>query len=96
MKRILSAALAAATVTVGAQQTPPQPSGVDLVRASYTKYEHMIPMRDGARLFTSVYVPKDASQKYPFLITRTPYSVGPYGVDRYRASLGPSADDQRF
>ena len=43
MKRILSAALAAATVTVGAQQAPPQPSGVDLVRASYTKYEHMIP-----------------------------------------------------
>ena len=96
MKRILfGAALAAATVTLGAQQTPPQPSGVDLVRASYTKYEHMIPMRDGARLFTSIYVPKDASQKYPFLITRTPYSVGPYGVDRYRASLGPSDHFQK-
>src|SRR4029077_14325328 len=57
-------------------------SGADLVRATYTKYEYMVPMRDGARLFTAVYVPKDASQKYPFLITRTPYSVSPYGVDQ--------------
>ena len=47
-------------------------------------------MRDGVRLFTSVYVPKDASKRYPFLVTRTPYSVGPYGIDDYRASLGPS------
>jgi hypothetical protein len=62
----------------------------DAVRARYTKYEFMIPMRDGVRLFTAVYTPKDASQKHPFLLTRTPYSVAPYGVDHYRASLGPS------
>jgi putative CocE/NonD family hydrolase len=66
------------------------PQGVDAVRARYTKYEYMIPMRDGVRLFAAVYVPKDASQKYPFMLTRTPYSVAPYGVDNYRASLGPS------
>ena len=47
-------------------------------------------MRDGARLYTTVYVPKDTSQKYPFLLTRTPYSIAPYGVDNYRTSLGPS------
>jgi predicted acyl esterase len=47
-------------------------------------------MRDGVRLFTSVYVPKDTSQKYPILIQRTPYSVAPYGVDNYRTFLGPS------
>ncbi len=70
-------------------QTPP-PQGVDAVRARYTKYEYRVPMRDGVRLFTAVYVPKDASQKYPFLLTRTPYSVSPYGVDNYRSSLGPS------
>ena len=51
-------------------------------------------MRDGARLFTSVYVPKDGSARYPFLVTRTPYSVGPYGIDAYRSSLGPSAPFQ--
>jgi len=40
--------------------------------------------------FTSVYVPKDHSQTYPILMTRTPYSVSPYGVDNYREKLGPS------
>ena len=62
------------------------------VKAHYTKYEYRIAMRDGMHLFTSVYVPKDSVQKYPFLIERTPYSVGPYGVDRYRKRLGPSPD----
>ena len=62
------------------------------VKAHYTKYEYRIPMRDGVHLFTSVYVPKDSSQSYPFLIDRTPYSVAPYGVDSYRTRLGPSPD----
>jgi uncharacterized protein len=83
-----------ATALLGAQQAT-TPSGVDLVRTTYTKYEYMVPMRDGARLFTSVYTPKDQAQKYPFLITRTPYSVGPYGIDQYRASLGPSDHFQK-
>lgn len=65
------------------------------VKAHYTKYEYRIPMRDGVHLFTSVYVPKDSSQPYPFLIDRTPYSVAPYGVDSYRTRLGPSPDFDR-
>ncbi|HEY9431264.1 MAG TPA: CocE/NonD family hydrolase, partial [Blastocatellia bacterium] len=67
----------------------------DAVRANYTKREFLIPMRDGVRLFTVVYTPKDASRPYPFLITRTPYSVAPYGADHYRASLGPSEHFER-
>jgi putative CocE/NonD family hydrolase len=59
-------------------------------RAHYTKYDYRIPMRDGARLYTSVYAPKDTSHPYPILMTRTPYSVGPYGIDNYRAVVGPS------
>ena len=47
-------------------------------------------MRDGVKLFTSVYVPKDRSQSYPILMERTPYSVAPYGVDNYRPVPGPS------
>ena len=62
------------------------------VKANYTKYEYRIPMRDGVHLFTAVYVPKDASRSYPFLINRTPYSVGPYGVDNYRTQLGPAPE----
>jgi len=61
------------------------------VKTNYTKYEHRIPMRDGVRLFTAVYVPKDASRPYPILLTRTPYNVGPYGADQYRDDIGPSS-----
>jgi uncharacterized protein len=60
------------------------------VRANYTKSEHQIAMRDGKKLFTVVYAPKDTSRTYPFLMERTPYSAGPYGADAYRNSLGPS------
>ena len=60
------------------------------IREHYTKHEYRIPMRDGVKLFTAVYVPKDTSQSYPFLIDRTPYSVAPYGADHYPKRLGPS------
>jgi putative CocE/NonD family hydrolase len=66
-----------------------EPAANDL-RARYTKYEHRIPMRDGARLFTAVYVPKDLARPRPILLTRTPYSVAPYGADQFREGLGPS------
>lgn len=51
------------------------------IREHYTKYEYRVPMRDGVKLLTAVYAPKDDSQTYPFLITRTPYSVRPYSPD---------------
>jgi hypothetical protein len=66
-----------------AQEKPPAYD----VREHYTKYEYRIPMRDGVRLFTAVYVPKDQSQKWPFLFNRTPYSVAPYGVENYQQRL---------
>jgi putative CocE/NonD family hydrolase len=55
----------------------------------YTKYEHRIPMRDGVRLFTRVYVPRDDSDAtWPILLTRTPYSLKPYGVDHFHDPRG--------
>ena len=69
----------------------PNNSDADYVKANYTKYEYQILMRDGIKLFTSVYVPKDQSKKYPIMMDRTPYSVGPYGPDAYKGSLGPSS-----
>jgi putative CocE/NonD family hydrolase len=80
----LSLALFVAALAAAAAQNP------STVRECYTKYEYQIPMRDGARIFTEVYVPKDTSQSYPFMLTRTPYGVAPYGADSYRTSLGPS------
>src|SRR5579863_8604752 len=74
------------------QQAPPQE---DYVKGHYTKYEYRIPMRDGKRLFTSVYVPKDTSQTYPILMDRTPYSVSPYGEDQYKKNLGPSDEFEK-
>ena len=55
----------------------------------YTKQEVKIPMRDGVRLFTAVYTPRDKSRTYPFLLLRTPYSVAPYGPNEARKTLGP-------
>lgn len=56
---------------------------------NYTKREVMVPMRDGVKLFTSIYEPKDKSQKYPIMMSRTPYSVAPYGPDKFKDVLGP-------
>ncbi len=60
------------------------------IKTHYTKKEVYIPMRDGVRLFTSVYIPRDSSRNYPILMQRTPYSVGPYGENKYKRHLGPS------
>ncbi len=79
---------AQATVATGSANT-----GAAAVRENYTKFEYRIPMRDAVKLFTSVYIPKDVftdGRTYPILLQRTPYNVSPYGVDQYRASLGPS------
>ncbi|MCC7194219.1 MAG: hypothetical protein IT356_01555 [Gemmatimonadaceae bacterium] len=48
-------------------------------------------MRDGVELFTAVYAPRDASptRRYPILMTRTPFSIAPYGADAYPQTLGP-------
>jgi putative CocE/NonD family hydrolase len=83
------------------QPAAPVPvSAEDYVRAHYTKYEFRIPMRDGKRLFTAVYVPKATSfpadrGPYPILMDRTPYSVAPYGEDQYPPRLGPSDEFEK-
>jgi putative CocE/NonD family hydrolase len=88
----------AAVYGVGAQ-VQAQASGAsqeEFIRTHYAKYEYRIPMRDGVKLFVSVYAPqvgafKDAGP-YPFLMTRTPYSCAPYGEDKMPARLGPSQE----
>ncbi len=47
-------------------------------------------MRDGVKLFTIVYSPKNLEKTYPMLMKRTCYSISPYGEDNYLSSLGPS------
>jgi uncharacterized protein len=51
---------------------------------NYTKMEQYITMRDGVRLFTSIYIPKDKNEKHPILMSRTPYSCAPYGENKFK------------
>ena len=71
------------------QQAPPVAEATPL-RERYTKREVRVPMRDGVKLFTAIYTPKDPTRTYPILLQRTPYSVTPYGSDAFPAELGPS------
>lgn len=88
--RLVAAAAVALAFGAGAQPAADAKQAKPDVREHYTKYEHRIAMRDGVRLFTTVYVPKTCDAPHSILLNRTPYSVAPYGVDQYRESLGPS------
>jgi len=65
------------------------------IRENYTKYEKRVPMRDGVKLFTAIYTPNDTSKKYPILLLRTPYSISPYGPDRYRGNISPHEEFEK-
>jgi len=80
MKRLLLLVLIFICIGVKAQNTDST-----WFQEHYTKKEVLIPMRDGVKLFTSVYTPKDSSEKHPILITRTPYSCAPYGEGKYNS-----------
>ena len=53
------------------------------IRDNYYKIERMVPMRDGIKLFTAIYIPKDSTEKHPILLRRTPYSSAPYGEQNF-------------
>jgi len=94
------------SLTTGCATTPRKPLSKEdtekreskEIQRRYVKYEYMVPMRDGVRLFTAVYTPRNAARKYPMMLNRTPYSCRPYGEDKYRPALGPSKQftDERF
>ncbi|AXT58807.1 CocE/NonD family hydrolase [Aquimarina sp. AD10] len=81
----LRTALLLFTLTTFAQET----ESYD-VKKHYTKQEVDIVMRDGIKLHTTIYSPKDTSKKYPILLQRTPYSSRPYGKDEFRSKIGPN------
>ena len=89
MKNILLFLFCCIALNVFGQKRHHFPDETAYIKTHYTKYEYRISMRDGKKLFTSVYVPKDKTKKYPFMMDRTPYNVAPYGAD-YPKELGPS------
>ncbi|GAA0872325.1 CocE/NonD family hydrolase [Gangjinia marincola] len=72
------------SITLAAQQADYN------VQDHYNKQETYIKMRDGIRLYTTIYSPKDTSKEYPILLQRTPYSLRPYGEDKFRSKIGPN------
>ena len=64
------------------------------IARTYTKRSVQITMRDGKKLFTTIYEPKDRSRKYPIMINRTPYSTQPYD-NRMARRIAPSVFMQR-
>ena len=90
---LLFAASSGFTLAADCKLSPEQEKNelAKYVAENYTKREVSIPVRDGVKLFTSIYEPKDKSQKYPILLNRTPYTVQPYGEDKCKTSLGPDA-----
>ena len=85
MKKILTSFLLMAFIICKAQ------TDATFVKDNFTKTETNIVMRDGIKLHTVIYIPKDQSQPYPFLMERTPYSAGPYGDTIMARSLGPNS-----
>ena len=86
---LLAAALAPASrARLGAQAVDGE-----WIAANYRKVVAMVPMRDGVRLHTTLYLPRDtAGRRFPVLLTRTPYGSRPYGADAYPSALGPSGN----
>ena len=81
MKRFLNLFFFLSFIAISNAQTNTLDSA--WIRDNYTKLERMIPMRDGIKLYTAIYVPKDTTEKHPILLRRTPYSSAPYGGDRF-------------
>lgn len=73
-------------LSIQAQQVDPANMAKDSawIVNNYHKIERMITMRDGIKLFTSIYIPNDVSVKHPIMITRTPYSCAPYGETKFK------------
>lgn len=82
-------ALAVASVPACAQQE--EGSRAAELAEDYVKSEHRVEMRDGVRLHTTVYRPRDAEGELPILLVRTPYSCRPYGEGAFPDRIGPSA-----
>jgi len=84
-------ALSAVAFQLAPERSPAQDTNAAWLAEHYTKYEHRIPMRDGVRLYTRVYTPKEDSEPWPILLTRTPYALKPYGDDNYNDAGGSFA-----
>mgnify|MGYP000538029399 FL=1 len=61
-------------LTLDRNPIPTPKNGLAYLKETYDKKEVYISMRDGIKLFTSIYTPKDKSETSPILLWRTPYN----------------------
>jgi putative CocE/NonD family hydrolase len=90
LKRIMLCGVGMYLVVVSGARAQQTDKLASYIKQNYTRQDYRIPTRDGVRLYTVVFSPKDTSRQYPILMMRTPYSVGPYDKDKLRATLGPN------
>ncbi|MCG7751683.1 CocE/NonD family hydrolase [Flavihumibacter cheonanensis] len=83
--KLLYSALILFFISISSVAQTPFSQDSSWIRDHYSKMENYIPMRDGVRLFTSIYMPNDSTEKHPILLSRTPYSCAPYGIENWRA-----------
>ncbi|TVZ53417.1 CocE/NonD family hydrolase [Dokdonia sp. Hel_I_53] len=89
MKKIVALLLLSCFFAFAKAYAQEEPSYI--VEENYTKKEVQIEMRDGIKLHTTIYSPKDTTRTYPILMQRTPYSCKPYGEDEYRTKIAPNS-----
>src|SRR4051812_44823504 len=70
---------------------PAQESTAEYIRNHYQRKTVKIAVRDGVKLHTIIYAPKDDSQKYPMMLRRTPYGIAPYDEEQMPGTLGPNS-----
>jgi uncharacterized protein len=70
-------------ILFGREQIAAAPNSPEALKQKYDKKEVYITMRDGVKLFTSVYTPKERSVQHPILLNRTPYDIEPGGPDNF-------------
>jgi putative CocE/NonD family hydrolase len=94
MKKLIYLLLLLSFVSKAQTKDSPYPFSISqdsaYIRDNYTKTEAMVEMRDGVKLFTQVYAPKDLSKKFPIIMQRTPYSCSPYGADKFKRRISPN------
>jgi uncharacterized protein len=70
-------------ISFGKTPVAPAPNSLEVLKQKYDKQEVYITMRDGVRLFTSIYTPKNSSVVHPVLLNRTPYNIEPGGPNSF-------------
>ena len=85
------------TLNFTREPVEPDPHSLGSLMKKYKKEEVYITMRDGVRLFTSIYTPLNPSGPSPILLNRTPYNIEPAGPGNFNFFMqvyGRYTDDE--